>query len=697
MSIKKKLFLLSILMVCILLSVISVMYMKSTALLSSMVDSQGSGISQSGGRAADLYVKRLFSTADGLARGIHSLYKSGGELKDHDLSSLMGVFSRDQAIKAVYFAFASDGRVVSSVENPGNAKSQPWYDNALKAGAPLLEPPHYDPDAKMLHLTVAVPVYRDENSSQPLGVARVVFNNNDFSEMLASFRIGGKGYASVLNAAGEFMGSTLPNHYGENISVANDNIIPNLAGAGKKLVASSGTGIIDYDFIPTKTLKTDMKGSRRRVYYSHTDTGLIFITVYPNEELTAMSRSMARGLLSFGGFLTVLAFGVIYFTGRSIIRPVNRIAIELDRLADLDLRAGDEDAALQKIASDPKLEISGIVRGVLKLKEAVVESINAMREESQNTRSSSDALTNLAQDTVGAIDKIKNSINKVNSLSSTNSGMLGELDDYASQALNSAHEVSNTAESGASLSSEVATLSKEALSRVGETSGRINQVGEKVATVNSSIDQVYGSVEAIVGFVTIIQSIADQTNLLALNAAIEAARAGEAGRGFAVVAEEVRKLAEESNRAALEVERLIVNLKRDTDSSRSQTAESRALVEDVVKATMETQQKMQMVGEHLSKMDSMMSEIVGVSKEQSEFSRKMSELTGSVNSATSHVTDIMLNISGAVDDTAGNARDVAGNAERLAEGSEQMENLLRQFVVEGEKHRALMQPKRRSK
>ena len=95
-------------------------------------------------------------------------------------------------------------------------------------------------------------------------------------------------------------------------------------------------------------------------------------------------------------------------------------------------------------------------------------------------------------------------------------------------------------------------------------------VGDAVAAM-TAIERSAAEIGQIIG---IIDEIAFQTNLLALNAGVEAARAGDAGRGFAVVASEVRALAQRSAQAAKEIKGLIFTSTGQVSSGATLVAET---------------------------------------------------------------------------------------------------------------------------
>lgn len=113
-------------------------------------------------------------------------------------------------------------------------------------------------------------------------------------------------------------------------------------------------------------------------------------------------------------------------------------------------------------------------------------------------------------------------------------------------------DITNKTVHTAEVAKEAATLSSEISINAEKSNAQMDQMMEAVKEINDASNQIGKVIKAI-------DDIAFQTNILALNAAVEAARAGQHGKGFAVVADEVRNLASKSAEAAKDTEILIEN------------------------------------------------------------------------------------------------------------------------------------------
>jgi aerotaxis receptor len=140
--------------------------------------------------------------------------------------------------------------------------------------------------------------------------------------------------------------------------------------------------------------------------------------------------------------------------------------------------------------------------------------------------------------------------------------------------------------------SQLAQTTTDAAGRGGEAAGQVVSTMALIADSSRRIADIIG----------VIDGIAFQTNILALNAAVEAARAGEQGRGFAVVASEVRSLAGRSAEAAREIKALIDDSVGKVSDGTRQVTQSVQTMTDVVA--------------QVRRVNALISEITGASKEQ---------------------------------------------------------------------------------
>ncbi|REK63865.1 MAG: hypothetical protein DF221_10050 [Brevibacillus sp.] len=252
---------------------------------------------------------------------------------------------------------------------------------------------------------------------------------------------------------------------------------------------------------------------------------------------------------------------------------------------------------------------------------------------------------------------------------------------------------------------EIAATTRDNLSTLGHLVNEITQIknlsenSEGVANkalagmdnieveVKKSVDiakQLEDSMKRISDIVTTMTSISTQTNLLALNASIEAARAGEAGKGFSVVAEEVRKLAEESKNSSDNIHGIIGELQ----NSLSETIHTLSKQSEII--LREKQNVMSLI-EHMKEIKTSIESSTEQIKTfeanvdaQADGTDASSQNLGQVTESITEMTAALMTISSNIQNQTEIQSDMRQIAGQMKATSEQLNELVKKFVVRGD-------------
>ena len=297
-----------------------------------------------------------------------------------------------------------------------------------------------------------------------------------------------------------------------------------------------------------------------------------------------------RGILISGVLLLLGALAAFVFATR-ITRPLSKITDSVNRIAQLDLR---NDQVLEQCAAH-RGEVGSIANAVLRMKEALTEIVQKIRQQSGQLFDASETLNNNAVKTAGNVNNVETAVNEIatsaTSQAQETQGATESIISMGTMIEDSTSQVKSMNET-ADVMNESGQIAKKALEELGEINERatesINVIYEQTNTTNDSALKIKDAT-------SLIASIADETNLLSLNASIEAARAGEAGKGFAVVAAQIQKLAEQSNESAKRIEDIIRELLKDSETAVH-------TMEDVKKIMQEQNEKVKKTAEVFEQM-----------------------------------------------------------------------------------------------
>ena len=196
----------------------------------------------------------------------------------------------------------------------------------------------------------------------------------------------------------------------------------------------------------------------------------------------------------------------------------------------------------------------------------------------------------------------------------------------ASTAASASHQASSSVQAVAAGAEQLAASVTDISRQVSQASQISSQAVDQAKRTNEKVSGLAAAANKIGVVVALINDIASQTNLLALNATIEAARAGDAGKGFAVVASEVKNLANQTAKA--------------TEEIGGQIAEVQGASKEAITA-------IGTIGETITKINDISSNIAAAVEQQSAATREISSNMQSAASGVQNMSDAMNEIAGA--------------------------------------------------
>ncbi|MEZ3422375.1 MAG: methyl-accepting chemotaxis protein [Lachnospiraceae bacterium] len=316
-------------------------------------------------------------------------------------------------------------------------------------------------------------------------------------------------------------------------------------------------------------------------------------------------------------------------------------------------------------------ETGDLYRAIEQLKNELVNSIEAISDNTKAVLSASEELDSTTTETNQSMQEVEIAVNNITQSALQQAGIsetayknVNGMGKKIEQTANEMKDLEDNAAAMRVAEDKMAQMIKELINSNKQLQKLINEIGRQTKQTNESAQKISNVTK-------IIASIAEETTLLSLNASIEAARAGESGKGFAVVASQIQKLASQSNESSQGIEEIVTELIEDSnravvimenvmetiDIQSGNMQKTEVMTGEVMERLNASVDSMEVIEKSVSYLDNARKEIVSTVSELSNIAGQNAAVTQEVSASTDVLAEHSKHVAANMEEL----RNIAGN------------------------------------